>query len=133
MKYVEMKKVLNKLNKKWGLDFVSATSGNCCNTCGEMMTERATKAWEEAETYLVIKWFFKGMNYSGKFDEQDKLYIKYNLNDNVTIQEVCKGLKESLKGLFEVIEPEDNTHCIELIKIKNNKSDLMAGQKTFEI
>ena len=116
MKYTEMENILNELNKKWNLDFVSATSGNCCNTCGEMMTEKATKAWEEAETYLVIKWFFDGMNYCGKFEEQNNLFIKDYLGEKITIGEVCKDLEEKLKGLYRVIEPKDDRYCIELIK-----------------
>lgn len=117
MKYVEMKKVLKGLNKKWGLDFVSATSGNCCNTCGEMMTDNATAEWEKANTYLVVKWFFKGMNYSGKFEEQELLFIKYNLTEGLSMEEVCKDLQIALEGAYEVIVPEDSGRCIKLNKV----------------
>ena len=96
MNYEKMEKVLYELNKKWKLDFVSATSGNCCNTCGEMMTEEKTQAWEEAETYLVIKWYFAGMNYTGEFDKQNQYYVRYHLHENLTIKEVCKDLSEAL-------------------------------------
>lgn len=118
MKYVEMKKVLKELNRKWGLDFVSATSGDCCNTCGDMRTGKETEAWENAETFLVIKWFFKGMNYNGKFDEQEKLFIKYHLSDKVTLEDACEDLRKALEGRYTVTTPIDKTRCIELDLVK---------------
>lgn len=114
LKYVEMKKILNTLNEKWGLDFVSATSGNCCNTCGEMRTEKETIKWGNANTYLVVKWFFKGMNYNGKFDDQKRLFIKYHLGTSVSMSEVISDLEIALLGHYTVIAPLNSSQCIEL-------------------
>lgn len=75
IKYDEMKQILLKLNAKWKLDFVSATAGDCCNTCTDMHTEEETEQYYNAKTFLVIKWFFTGMNYTGKFEEQQELYL----------------------------------------------------------
>ena len=117
MKYVQMKKILKDLNKKWGLDFVSATSGDCCNSCGDMMTENATKEWNEAKTFLVIKWFFKGMNYDSPFGDIEVHHIKYELPDTLSIETVCKDLDEALIGEYEVIAPENSSKCIKLKQI----------------
>jgi len=124
VKYIEMKKMLKELNKKWGLDFVSATSGNCCNTCGQMKTEKETEAWNKAETYLVVKWFFEGINYSGEFDKQETLFIKYNLAKKIAIHEICEDLKKALVGFYKVIEPESGKQCIKLVKVENTLSTL---------
>lgn len=121
MKYVEMKKILNELNKKWGLDFVSATSGDCCNSCGSMKTAKATEQWEKANTFIVVKWFFKGMNYNGKFDEQEEIYLKYNLDGVVTISTVCEDLQKALQGNYKVIEPETYNDCILMVKKGNSR------------
>lgn len=114
MTYKQMQTVLEQLNKKWGLDFVSATSGNCCNTCGDYMTPADTKAWNDAETYLVVKWFFAGMNYDGEFEDQEKHYIKYSLG-RLTLDEICNDLQEALEGHYTVIQPATTSNCIELV------------------
>lgn len=116
MKYVEMKKILTRLNKKWKLDFVSATSGDCCSSCGDMRTPKATEQWEKAKTFLMVKWYFKGMNYEGRFEDMEELYVSYELG-NLDIREVCNDLREELKGNYEVIEPKNSIECIELVRI----------------
>jgi|SRR5699024_5205358 len=120
MQYEKMEKVLDTLNKKWGLDFVSATAGDCCSSCSTFETVEKDIAFDEAETYLVIKWFYAGINYDGEFEDYNHLYIGYNLGNVVSIEDVCSSLRISLEGYYEVVEPEDETDCIELIKINLN-------------
>lgn len=117
MNYDEMQEVLEMLNEVWGLDFVSATAGNCCNTCGEMMSWEDTERWENAETYLVIKWYFDGMNYDGELEELDTLHIKYNLKGKISIEEVCNDLARELEGYYDVEVPERTIDCIKLTRI----------------
>ena len=117
--YRDAKKILNNLNnEKWGLDFVSATAGDCCNTCGEMRTEKETIAFNNANTFLVFKWFFKGMNYQGKFDEQDIFYINWVLPDDKNLLfEVCSDLKNAFKFYgFDVIVPDSKSSAIILTR-----------------
>lgn len=109
-----MKKILRNLNKKWGLDITLATAGNCCNSCSTFRSEKMEADFEKAKTYLKVKWFQSGMNYNGKFEEQDMLHVGYDLGDKVTITEVCNDLAEALKGLYEVFQPIDDSHCIRL-------------------
>lgn len=115
MKRRAMQKALEELNENWGLDFVSHTAGNCCNTCGDMETEEKTKQWNEAITYLVIKWFFAGGNHLMPFHEKESLFIKYNLGD-LSISQVCKDLAnhKEIQKHFIVIEPESDFFAIEL-------------------
>ncbi len=114
--YNAMEKILLDLNKSWGLDFVSATAGDCCNTCGDMDTVEKTDAWDEAQTYLVVKWFFAGMNFTGAFEDMTNLSIKYYLGDKVSLEQVCKDLQEKLESFYEVVVPKDTSLCITLIK-----------------
>lgn len=116
MKEMQMQEILDRLNKEWKLDFVSATSGDCCNTCGDMRTPADTERWEAANTYLVVKWFFDGMNYEGEFEDMDSHCIKYRLG-TLPIEKVCEDLREALKGHYEVINPESDLVCITILTI----------------
>jgi len=116
MTYSNMQDALEQLNEKWGFDFVSATSGDCCNTCGQYFTPEDIKKYYEAETYLVVKWFFDGMNYDGEFEDQGSLWVKYGLGNKITLEQVCKDLKSVLSEYYEVIQPKNEAQCIILEK-----------------
>lgn len=116
MNEMKMQMILNELNEDWGIDFVSSTAGDCCNTCSTFKTLEEDVRYEEAETIFIVKWFFEGMNYTGTFEEHDSLHIRYDLGNVVSIEKVCSDLKNRLDGVYEVIEPKNEYKCIELIK-----------------
>lgn len=124
MKQEKMQRVLDDLNRKWGLDFVSATAGVCCSACSEFETPEEDNAYENADTILILNWFSDGMNYTVPFEQRDLINVRYDfrphgtLTNIVSIPEVCRDLQIKLAGFYDVIEPPNTTKTIKLVRIK---------------
>jgi hypothetical protein len=117
MKSVTMKKILKELNKKWGLDFVSETMGNCCRTCGDQRTPEETEQAYNAETFLIINWYFTGMNYHLPFAKTETFFVMYDLGHKTNIYTVCTDLQNALEGHFIVTAPLDSSKPIILTRV----------------
>jgi len=119
MKYKEMKKILNELNKNWKFDFVSATSGQCCRSCSIYSSERITEKARNAKTHFIIQWFYKGMNYHKKFEDTNMLYIGYShkLPEGLTMEKIIADLKIKLDGKYDIIPPKNTMDCLQIWKI----------------
>ena len=112
-----MKKILKNLNKNWGLDMVLATTGNCCQSCSTFNNQKMEEDFRKAKTYLQVKWYQSGMNYNGKFENQNWLWVAYDFGGLIDITTVCNDLEKALDGQYRVIKPVDDTKCIKLQKL----------------
>lgn len=70
---------------------------------------------------MIFSWFYSGVNHYEPFEETEHFYVRYDLGDVVTIDKVCNDLSLALKGRFKVIEPENQSKCIDKV-YRNNKN-----------
>lgn len=113
---ITFQKELDKLNEKWFLPVATADSGDCCSTC--YLAEKGNP-----ESYIAVKYYSDGPNYSGKFEDQETLYAAWGLAETrkITIADICEDLRASKIGQYYEIEtPQEETVCI-VFKKKENK------------
>lgn len=119
MKYEEMRDILLNLNKKWQLDYVTATSGDDSGTygyCYDLRTAEESEKFAYAETYLMIDWKFGGINFDKQFQDTEWFNIHYIIDDKLSIATICNDLKYALRNDYNLIPPKSNDFCIEIYK-----------------
>lgn len=119
IKNLEMSKenlqtVLENIKNELNLDFVYWSYGKCCRRCAEFDNEDIKTQYNNANTYLINKFYEEGMNYSGSLEKMDILMFAYHLNDFNQINKVCEML-DKFKD-YKVIIPEESSTCIILEK-----------------